>query len=733
MLSAWVLCVLIQTSDEPKHPSADATETQVYAEAKAKAGRNADAQVRLALWCEAHGMMAERLKHLAIALLVDPSHPLARGLLGFVNDAGAWRKSDDAARRMANDAALAKARADYERKRSEVPNQAEAHYRLALWCEQNGLKAEAKAHLHHTIGLDPKREEAWKRLGYKRYGNRWMTNAQIATAKRESEERAAADRKWKPILERAKTDLGGKLRRADAEHTLAEITDPQAVPMIIHVFGTGKAADQLRAVRLLGQINDRAASRSLATLSVFGKSDDVRRIATETLRQRDPREFADFLISLLRDPVKYQVKPVGGPGSPGELWVEGERYDRKRKYLAPVLLSSALSLYPSDRLGYDQEGLPVVVRSLGMLSVSNPVSFNQFPVNPATSGLPLYVAPSFASTEIRLVPLPPVLPPILNSAMHGGVGAHSPATPPGRSAPAPALSGTYTSAQDMFSNELVIPIGQVERAQRIAAMSAQSQLEREVAAIESYNAPIQTLNARVLPVLESVTGNRFGESRKAWDEWLADLAGTGWTQPQMSARQTVEDAVMPEIVPQAAPVLSQAVIGLKLNRMSCFARGTSIQTMSGPRPIESVALGDLVLSQHAETGALSFQPVVRVYHNPPHGTLRVELDNDVIVCTSIHRIWVAGRGWVMARDLKPDDPLRTTTGLAKVVAVRDDAEQLVFNLRVAETHSFFVGKARVLAHDNSECAARLAPFDALTKLPDSASPVSTLEPNPGSR
>ena len=40
---------------------------------------DADAHVRLALWCEAHGLPAERLKHLAIAALIEPGHVTARG------------------------------------------------------------------------------------------------------------------------------------------------------------------------------------------------------------------------------------------------------------------------------------------------------------------------------------------------------------------------------------------------------------------------------------------------------------------------------------------------------------------------------------------------------------------------------------------------------------------------------------------------------------------------------
>ncbi len=67
-------------------PPASSDETlQAYQAAKAAAGRTPDDQVRLAYWCEAHGLGAERMRHLAQAVLADPNHFAARGLLGLVS------------------------------------------------------------------------------------------------------------------------------------------------------------------------------------------------------------------------------------------------------------------------------------------------------------------------------------------------------------------------------------------------------------------------------------------------------------------------------------------------------------------------------------------------------------------------------------------------------------------------------------------------------------------------
>ena len=64
--------------------SAPAEVRQTYEEARARAGRSPEGQIRLALWCEAHGLTAERLNHLALAALADPANATARGLMGLV-------------------------------------------------------------------------------------------------------------------------------------------------------------------------------------------------------------------------------------------------------------------------------------------------------------------------------------------------------------------------------------------------------------------------------------------------------------------------------------------------------------------------------------------------------------------------------------------------------------------------------------------------------------------------
>ena len=93
----FLWCALIGSlgADEPnKTPAQSSTDLAAYQVARSEAGRDSEAHVRLALWCEAHGLTAERLKHLSLAVLYDPTNALARGLMGLVAYHGKWERPD---------------------------------------------------------------------------------------------------------------------------------------------------------------------------------------------------------------------------------------------------------------------------------------------------------------------------------------------------------------------------------------------------------------------------------------------------------------------------------------------------------------------------------------------------------------------------------------------------------------------------------------------------------------
>ncbi|MFO0950188.1 MAG: HEAT repeat domain-containing protein [Isosphaeraceae bacterium] len=225
----------------------------------------------------------------------------------------------------------AEALAEYNALKAKLRPTAEGHWRLGLWCSAHGLPAEAEFHFSEVVRLDPKRDAAWKRLGYVRRQGRWVGPAELAAEKAQQE----ANRVWGPKIQALHNAHHDPKTREKALEELAAIDDPAAVPSVWNVFGKGGQGDQLLAVQLLTQIRSPASSQLLAVLAVFSPSATVRGRAIESLRDRDPDEYAAGLVALIRKPMRYEVRPVAGPGSAGVLTVEGEQVVVRRVYSAP--------------------------------------------------------------------------------------------------------------------------------------------------------------------------------------------------------------------------------------------------------------------------------------------------------------------------------------------------------------------------------------------------------------
>ncbi len=677
-----------------------------YREARERAGRSPDDQVRLALWCEAHGLPAERLKHLALAVLADPTHPAARALLGLVARDGRWQRPEAVAEASRADAARVALLAEYDGKRMAAPYTADGQMALGLWADERGLMEQARAHLTAAVRLDPSREAAWKRLGYRKHEGRWTTDARLAAERAELDAQKTADKHWKVTLERLKGQLDQPSKRDEALATLDAITDPRAVPSIARVFVTDHAGDQIRAVRLLGQVEGPAASRTLAALAVFARSGEIRRTAVETLKGRDPRDFVRLWIALIRKPIRYEVKPVGGPGSPGVLFVEGQKADLRRTYAPPAMPN--LPSLAGGAWSTDANGLPVVTldfgRSLGFGTMGLDVpGLLQRERNQQAAGLDA-IAGSLPQNE-RVA--------AFRSRVNSFAKTDSIASMTPDQQEFDRALPNMAPAQEQG---LQIPLGEMIRETQIAAAVAQRQLTGDVASLDRSNELIHRSNDPILVAMKAVTGGDRGEDPEAWSRWWTDREGYAVTENPESTKPTIFENIPLAYAPSAEPLpIAGPIEYVRTAHHACFAAGTTVRTIEGDRAIESIRTGDLVLVQDTRGGPLSYQPIVAVFHNPPNATFRVALGGgEAVTATGIHRFWKAGHGWAMARDLKAGDVLRTLGGVATVERVEPARVQPVFNLEVAEGRSYFVGKLGALVHDNSPVEAVPHPFDAST-------------------
>ena len=667
MVYTALLCaslLVVQVGD----PLAKSHDFKTYDALKAKAGKDPQAQVKLALWCEAHGMNSERVKHLAQAVLSDPKNVTARGLLGLIAFGSRWETPAQARARVEADDTQAAKRALYQARRikltsDEIRSQqaadllekkgdyqaaysarlrnnrrlAEAHVELGQWCDRNGLGPEETAHFTMAVHLDPYRDSSWKHLGYVKRNGRWTSRDQAAADERNEREQKQASRYWDPLLKKWTAWLGDKRHREEAENLLAAIVDRRAVPSILKLIPIDRPeADQLRRVRLLAQVDDPSSSRAIANQAVQSSFESVRRAAIDALKKRPPRDYAGPLVEMIHGTIRYEVRPVTGPDSRGALAIDAPRFRMVRTYDVPPAFDLASSF--RGYVGYDDNGLPVVAQGRELDYMKRQIA------NPQA------IAAKIREIEIRTAN-------ILNEA----------------------------------------------------TLAAQLRMAADINTITLANNQAHDDNARIVPVLEYAAGapSSLGDDEDAWRGWWFDTLGYSF---QASPKPTFTQDVAAQYLPYSV--------------RTCFAAGTPVHGLDGTRPIEEIQVGDQVISQDAGTGALSFQPVVFVHRNPPANTLRLTLsDGQYVICSVYHRFWRANLGWAQARELKPGDSLRSLAGIVRVDRIEPDSVQPLYNLDVAGSRTFFVGRTSLLVHDNTLPDHRMKPFDTLpvvelTSLPE---------------
>jgi hypothetical protein len=343
--------------------------------------------------------------------------------------------------------------AKYNELKAKTPQTAAAQWKLANWCELNHLEPEAFVHYTAVVMLDPSRDAAWRKLGFKRHRGRWKTDEQIA----DEAEQSKADKEWGLRLKKIHHDVHGGRKQLEALDAVAAITETRAVPAVFREFGAGGTRDQEIAIQVLGQIDAPLATKLLAVLAVYGKTPDVRRRATETLRGRRSDDYLPILVNLLSDPLEYEVRPVRGPGSPGILYVQGQRFNVRRFYDAPT---PSLRFQSGDSVSFDENGLPVVYRP-------------------------------FARVDSKII------------SKTGTLKTGMTATVVERDA------AMRFSMADMLAE-----------AQR-AAVSSQLQLQADVAEIEALNRARTSFNEHVLDVATQASGKDFGKEPKQWRDALA--------------------------------------------------------------------------------------------------------------------------------------------------------------------------------------------------------------------
>ncbi|QDU94953.1 polymorphic toxin-type HINT domain-containing protein [Lignipirellula cremea] len=215
------------------------------------------------------------------------------------------------------------------------------------------------------------------------------------------------------------------------------------------------------------------------------------------------------------------------------------------------------------------------------------------------------------------------------------------------------------------------------------------------------NAMTAMMNQRVCDALQVAVGQQMAPQPEAWWNWWNQHNGI-FVQGQKPVQTFVGQRQV-------------AVAGPPPTPQDCLAAGTKVWTATGYKPIEEMAVGDLVLAQDSETGELALKPVIRTTIRPISRLVRVETSEGSIESSEGHPFWVSGEGWVKARDLRSGMELHGVSGPVRIINAVQTSEEQTYNMIVADFNTYFVGEAKVLSHDNTIREATLSLVPGMPK------------------
>ena len=153
--------------------------------------------------------------------------------------------------------------------------------------------------------------------------------------------------------------------------------------------------------------------------------------------------------------------------------------------------------------------------------------------------------------------------------------------------------------------------------------------EREIAAgFQREDDRRKQQGARAVTALQLSTGFAELQSAEEWANKWTEVSET-YSPPRLATR--------PETVQRH--FYAQRTVA------SCFPAGTPVSTITGPRPIETIKVGDRVLTQEVASGELVYKPVQATTLRPPAPLVRLNMEGQKLQATRGHWFWVVGQGW----------------------------------------------------------------------------------------
>jgi RHS repeat-associated protein len=138
-----------------------------------------------------------------------------------------------------------------------------------------------------------------------------------------------------------------------------------------------------------------------------------------------------------------------------------------------------------------------------------------------------------------------------------------------------------------------------------------------------------------------------------------------------------------------------------------FSADTEVSTPHGDIPIAEIDIGDTVLAYNELTGTIGEYEVTHTISHTDEVIIHLYISGELIETTPEHPFYTGDGEWIDAEDLEVGEEILSLVGdygIVEKVVVIEDANRPMYNLTVAEAHTFFVGDGDWLVHncDNVE-------------------------------
>ena len=195
-----------------------------------------------------------------------------------------------------------------------------------------------------------------------------------------------------------------------------------------------------------------------------------------------------------------------------------------------------------------------------------------------------------------------------------------------------------------------------------------------------------------------------------------------WLKDTVGMSDEVYNGVM---IATTIAAIAINIVGVK----QCFKEGTLVACLDEngkeiQKPIESIAVGTLVLAYDEIKGEKAYKPVVQLSRNTTKEWYHICVNGEEIVCTGGHPFYVlnadenrdivcyegvksCSKGkWIAAKDLQIFDKLLLSDGTYAIIEAIDveslETAETTYNLEVEDFHTYYVSDSNVLVHNRCE-------------------------------